>query len=162
MIHKLLVSTIVEQTFTLMKLALERSQGLQLLLLNFKNSILTSKFPKLNPKKNYKHKFKVELCMLSVKQNYYSTVNTQIQNNQILYAENIKVVILVPKHLDLGVTHLQIMEMLILLLIMMVRQPKTLLFLLLKKGQQLWLLCMKTNAILIKKVIMLYSEKLKV
>ena len=162
MIHKLLLSTIVEQTFTLMKLALERPQGLQLLLLNFKNSILTSKFPKLNLKKNYKHQFKVELCMLSVKQNYYSTVNTQIQNNQILYAVNIKVVILVPKHLDLGVTHLQIMEMLILLLIMMVRQPKILLFLLLKKGQQLWLLCMKTNAILIKKVIMLYSEKLKV
>lgn len=162
MIHKLLVSTIEEQTFTLMKLALERPQGLQLLLLNFKNSILTSKFPKLNLKKNYQHQFKVELCMLSVKQNYYLMVNTQIQNNQILYAANIKVVTLVLKHLDLGVTHLQIMEMLILLLIMMVRQPKTLLFHLLKKGQQLWLLSMKTNAILIKKVIMLYSKKLRV
>lgn len=162
MIHKLLVSTIEEQTFTLMKLALERPQELQLLVLNFKNSILTSKFQKLNLKKNYLHQFKAELCMLFVKQNYYLMVNTQIQNNQILYAVNIKVVTLVLKHLDLGVTHLQIMEMLILLLIMMVRQPKTLLFQILKKGQQLWLLSMKTNAILIKKVIMLYSEKLRV
>lgn len=162
MIHKLLVSTIEEQTFTLMKLALERPQELQLLVLNFKNSILTSKFQKLNLKKNYLHQFKAELCMLFVKQNYYLMVNTQIQNNQILYAVNIKVVTLVLKHLDLGVTHLQIMEMLILLLIMMVRQPKTLLFQILKKGQQLLLLSMKTNAILIKKVIMLYSEKLRV
>ena len=162
MILKLLVSTIKEQTFTLTQLVLERSQGLQLLLANFKNSILMSKLQKLKLKMNSQRQFRVGLFMLSVKQNYYSTVNTSIQNNQILSAVKFKVVILAPKLLDLGVTHLQTMEMLTLLLIMMVRQPKTLLFHLLKKEQQPWLLFMKINVILIKKVTMLYSVKLRV
>lgn len=162
MILKLLVSTIKEQTFTLNQLMLERPQGLQHLLVNFKNSILTSKLQKLNLKMNSQHLFRVGMFMLSVKQNYYSMVNTQIQNNQILNAVKFNVVTLVPKLLDLGVMHLLIMEMPTLLLIMMVRQPKTLLFHLLKKGQKLWLRFMKINVILIKRVIMLFSVKLRV
>ena len=162
MILKLLVSTIKEQTFTLTQLVLERYQGFQLLLENFKNSIHTSKLQKLKLKMNLRLQFRVGLFMLSVKQNCYSMVNTLIQNNQILYAVKFKVVILAPKLLDRGVTHLQTMEMLTLLLIMMVRQPKTLLFHLLKKEQQLWLLFMKINVILIKKVTMLYSVKQRV
>lgn len=162
MILKLLVSMIKEQTFTLKQLMLERSQGLQPLLVNFKNSIPTSKFLRLNLKVNSKHWFRVESSMLSAKQNYCSMVNTQIQSNQIYCAVKFNVVTLAPKLSDLGVMPLQIMEMLTLLLIMMVRQLKTLLFHLLKKEKQLWLLFMKINVILIKKAITSFSVKLRV